>query len=135
MHFQRKSVFGQCRVHFFTNTHHIWFVEFIRLFRGSFRILEKSPFWRQNAEAVYHKYAFLEGISFWAIQGLFLLQCSPFLVCRLVLWKFSGFCKNHLFGVKNAQICTKVCIFRENQFSGSEGCVSSPMLAIFGFQA
>ena len=49
--------------------------------------------------------------SFRAVQGAFLLQISPFLVCRLIIKLFCGsfndFEKKNIFGVKNAGICTK----------------------------
>ena len=156
MHFQRKSVFGSCRVHFFTNTHHFWFVEFIRLLRGSFNDFGKITFLGSKTpklctknmhfqrESVFGqsrvcffsnahhfwfvdlfygsfqnfvkitflgsktpkfvpKYAFLEKISFRAVKGAFLHQCSPFLVSRLDVRLFYGSFKDFV-NIKNGEI-------------------------------
>ena len=77
--------------------------------------------------------------SFRAVQGAFLHQSSPFLVCRLVIKLFCGsfndFGEIPFLGPKTARCVPKICHFLKFHIFLSAGCVYSPNIAIFGLQA
>ena len=74
-----------------------------------------------------------------AVQGAFLHQLSPFLVCRLVIRLFCGsfndFEKISFFGSKTAKLGTENMHFQYKSVFSSAGHVSSPIITIFGLQA
>ena len=74
--------------------------------------------------------------SFRAVQGAFLHQSLPFLVCRLVIKLFCGsfndFGEIPFLGPKTARCVPKICHFLKFHIFLSAGSVSSPNIAIFG---
>ena len=77
-------------------------------------------------------------LTFLAVQGLFLIQISPFLVCRLVIKLFCGRFNNFgeipFLGPKTARCVPKICHFLKFHIFSIAGCVSSLNIAIFGLQ-
>merc|ERR1712055_1189615 len=99
-------------------------------------ILAKSHFWGQKRRAVYRKYAIFLNFTFFTLQGVFLHQISPFLVCRLVIKLFCGsfndFGEIPFLGPKTARCVPKICHFLKFHIFLSAGCVYSPNVSIFG---
>ena len=88
------SVFGQYRVRFFTNPCHLWFVG--SLFCGSFNDFGEIQFSGPKRRALYRKYAISWNFTFFSVQGVFIHQISPFLVCiKLFCGSFKISAKSH----------------------------------------
>ena len=103
------------------------------------RILNKSHFWGQKRQNQVRKICIFITNQFLAVQGTFLHQLSPFLVCRLVLTLFCGsfniFLKIPFLGSKTAKLGTENMHFQYKSVFSSAGHVSSPIIAIFGLWA
>ena len=108
----------------------------IKLFCGSFNDFGEIPFLGLKRRAVYRKYAIFWDFTIFQVQGAFLYQISPFLVFGLVIKLFCGsfndFGEIPFLGPKTARCVPKICHFLKFQIFLSEGCVSSPNIAIFG---
>ena len=73
------------------------------------------------------------------MQGVFIHQISPFLVCRLVIKLFCGsfndFGEILLLGPKTRKCVPKICHFLNFHIFSNAGCISSQNIVIFGLQA
>ena len=73
------------------------------------------------------------------MQGLFLHQISPFLVCRLVIklscGSFNDFGEIPLLGPKTRKCVPKIYHFLNFHIFSNAGCISSQNIVIFGLQA
>ena len=101
-------------------------------------ILAKSHFWDQKQRAVYRKYAISWNFTFFSVQGVFIHQISPFLVCRLVIKLFCGsfndFGEIPFLGPKTARCVPKICHFLKFHIFLSAWCVYSPNIAFLVFR-